>query len=159
MPRLGVRTNGQASGFALFGVGTSGELVINNSVGTSLKWANNSCIIDGSNVTFANQTFGNIFRLGGGGTISWSGTDTTGTPGAATINKPAGKSAIAAGASSVVITNSLVSASSRVMITPHARDATCKELIATPAAGSFTVSGSASATAALAFSWEVSNII
>lgn len=87
------------------------------------------------------------------------GTDSTGTPGAATINKPTGKSSIAIGAASVVITNSLVSTASRVIITPHARDTTCKELIAVPAAGSFTVSGTANATAALPFSWQVSNII
>lgn len=93
------------------------------------------------------------------GRIDQSGTDSSGTPGAATINKPTGKSAIAAGAPSVVITNSLVTAASSVIITPHARDTTCKELIAVPAAGSFTVSGTANATAALSFSWRVSNLI
>lgn len=89
------------------------------------------------------------------GRLDQSGTDSSGTPGAATINKPIGTSAIAAGASSVVITNSLVAAGDWVMITPHARDATCKELIAVCGAGTITVSGSAAATAALAFSWEV----
>lgn len=93
------------------------------------------------------------------GMLSQSGTDSTGTPGAATINKPTGKSAIAAGASNVVITNSLVTAASNIIITPHARDATCKELIVVPAAGSFTVSGTANATAALPFSWRVANHI
>lgn len=93
------------------------------------------------------------------GRLDQSGTDSSGTPGVATINKPTGKSAIAAGASSVVITNSLVTAASSVIITPHARDTTCKELIAVPAAGSFTVSGTANATAALSFSWRVSNLI
>jgi len=87
------------------------------------------------------------------------GTDSTGTPGAATINKPTGKSAIAAAAASVVITCSECTASSIVLITPHARDATCKELIAVPAAGSFTVSGSAAATATLPFSWKVQTIL
>lgn len=100
---------------------------------------------------------GNLNIIFGG--LNLYGTDSTGTPGAATINKPTGKSAIAAGASSVVITNSLVTAAKRVMITPHARDATCKELIVVPAAGSFTVSGSAAATATLPFSWEVSAIL
>lgn len=93
------------------------------------------------------------------GLISQSGTDSTGSPGAATINKPIGKSAIAATASSVVITNSLVATTSHIIITPHARDATCKELIAVPAAGSFTVSGTAAATAALPFSWEVKGLL
>lgn len=100
-----------------------------------------------------------LARVMASGRVDQAGTDSTGTPGNATINKPTGKSAIAVGAASVVITNSLVTASSRVHITPHARDATCKELIAVVAAGSFTVSGSANATAALPFSWEVSTIL
>lgn len=91
--------------------------------------------------------------------IAQPGTDSTGTPGNATINKATGKSSIALGAASVTITNSLCSAASRVMITPHARDATCVDLIAVPGAGSFVVSGAAAATADLPFSWEVSNII
>ena len=157
--RLGVRTGGQASGFALFGVGTNGALAINNSIGAQLVWGNNALTLDGSNQTFANSVTGNIFRVGGTGALSIRGTDTTGTPGAATIDKPSGKSAIAIGASSVVITNSLVTAASRVIITPHARDATCKELIAVPGAGIITVSGTANATAALPFSWEVSNLL
>lgn len=103
------------------------------------------------------------FKVGGVsngfGRIDQFGTDSSGSPGAATIDRPTGKSAIAAGTASVVITNSLVTAASRVLITPHARDATCKELIAVPAAGSFTVSGTAAALAALPFSWEVSNIL
>lgn len=93
------------------------------------------------------------------GRFDQSGTDSTGTPGTATINKPSGKSAIAIGAASVTITNSLVTTASRIHITPHARDATCKEIIAVPAAGSFTVSGSANATAALPFSWEVNSLL
>lgn len=87
------------------------------------------------------------------------GSDSTASPGAATINRPIGKSAIAAGAASVVITNSLVSTASHVIITPHARDATCKELVAELAAGSFTVSGTANATATLPFSWEVKGLL
>lgn len=89
------------------------------------------------------------------GRMDQAGTNSSGTPGAATIAKPIGTSAIAAGASSCVITNSLVAAGDWVMITPHARDSTCKELIAVTTANTITVSGSANATAALAFSWEV----
>lgn len=93
------------------------------------------------------------------GRLDQSGTDSTGTPGNATINKPTGKSAIAIGAASVTITCSLCAAASRVMITPHARDATCTDLIVVPGAGSFVVSGAAAATAAVPFSWEVSTIL
>jgi hypothetical protein len=100
-----------------------------------------------------------LARIDGNGQLLQWGTDSTGAPGAATINKPTGKSAIAVGASSVVITNSLVTANSVVLFSPHARDATCKELVVVAAAGSFTVSGSANATAALPFSWEVKGML
>lgn len=99
------------------------------------------------------------FMVDGVGRLQQYGTNSTASPGAATIDKPIGKSAVAAGAASVVITNALVSASSHVMITQHARDATCKELIAVPASGSFTVSGTGAATADLPFSWEVKAIL
>ena len=100
-----------------------------------------------------------LAKISGLGQLDQSGTDSSGSPGAAVINKPTGKSAIAIAAASVVITNSICAATSRVMITPQSRDATCKELIAVPGAGSFTVSGSAVATAAVVFSWEVSNLL
>jgi hypothetical protein len=134
----------------------------------SLRFGNNTSTYFGLRFSdgYAVSEFGYEFSVGATvylktrlGALDQWGTDSTGTPGAATINKPTGKSAIAIGASSVVITNSLVTAASRVIITQHARDATCKELIAVPAAGSFTVSGTANATAALPFSWQVSNIL
>lgn len=100
-----------------------------------------------------------LFRATSAGRVDQSGTDFSASPGAQTIDKPSGKAAIAIGASSVVITSNQVTAASRVMITPQSRDATCKELIAVPGAGSFTVSGSGVATAALVFSFEISNIL
>lgn len=139
---------------------TLGFLAVDDSLGAQMQFGTVRWVVDSSNVTLTDTaTFGNVFRVGLQGLVSQRGTDSTGTPGAATIDRPTGKSAIAAGASSVVITNSLVTAASRVLITPHARDATCKELIAVPAAGSFTVSGTANATATLPFSWEVSTIL
>lgn len=99
------------------------------------------------------------WQVGVVGNVFQYGTDSTASPGAATIHKPIGKSAIAVGASSVVITNSLVTAASHVIITPHARDATCKEVIAVPGAGTITVSGTANATAALPFSWELKGLL
>ena len=86
--------------------------------------------------------------------------DSSGTPGAATINRAAGKSAIALGASSVVITNSLVTATSLIFVTPQgatAADATLTSWRVNPGAGSFTVTGNANATAAWPFSWMVIN--
>ena len=93
------------------------------------------------------------------GRIDQSGTDSTATPGAATINKPIGKSSIAAGASSLVVTNSLATAAMHCIFSPHARDATCKELIAVCGAGTITFSGSAVATATIPLSWELKGIL
>jgi len=138
---------------------SNGRLAIDDSIGVTLRYSTVGATIDSSNITFSETgTFGTILKLGSTGLVTFAGTDSSGTPGAATINKPVGKSAIAAGASSVVITNSLVVAGSVVLITAHARDATCLDLIAVPTAGSFTVSGSAAATATLPFSWQVIRI-
>lgn len=84
------------------------------------------------------------------------GTDATGTPGAVTINQCNGRAAIAIGASSVVVTNSSVAANDTVLITALGRDATCVNLVVDAvAAGSFTVSGTANATAATSFMFTV----
>lgn len=137
-----------------------GFVSVDDSVGAQMRFGAIRWVLDNGSATLTDTAvLGNLVRFEQNGRQSHLGTDSTGTPGAATINRPTGKSAIAAGASSVVITNSLVTSASRVLITQHARDATCKELIAVPAAGSFTVSGTANATAALPFSWEISNII
>lgn len=91
-----------------------------------------------------------------GGKQVWQTTDSSGTPGAATINKASGRSAIAAAASSVVITNSVVSAASKVFISPLSRDTTgLLPTVTTRGAGSFTVTTSANCTSALSFDWIV----
>jgi hypothetical protein len=147
--------------------GVSWQIEAQPGTGT-LRFGNNTSTYFGLRFSdgYAVSEFGYEFSVGGTtylktrlGAVDQWGTDTSGSPGAQTINKPSGKSAIAAGASAVVITNSLVTAASRVMITPHARDATCKEIIAVPGSGIITVSGTANATAALPFSWQVSNIL
>lgn len=85
-------------------------------------------------------------------------TDASGTPGAATINKPMGKVAIAAGAASVVVTNSLVTADSHVEAVLQFGDATLTQILrVVPGAGSFTVTGNANATAATKVSFKVTN--
>jgi len=174
--------NGAASLFAVrtgiggteadnFRVIKRGIVIGNGASSIFLSTVEGSYILDTGNLRSASvQTTAYFYVTLGGvgyffvdrstfGRIDQYGTNSTGTPGPVTINRPIGKSAIAVGAASVVITNSLVSAASHVVITPHARDATCKELIAVPAAGSFTVSGSANATAALPFSWEVKGLL
>lgn len=85
-------------------------------------------------------------------------TDASGTPGNATVNATRGKVAIAAAASSVVVTNSKVNANSQILVTLEGADATLlyiKSVV--PAAGSFTVTGNAAATAATSLKFTVVN--
>jgi hypothetical protein len=108
----------------------------------------------GYEVSAAGTTF---LKTRSGALDQW-GTDTSGSPGNATINKPSGKSAIASGVSTVRITNSLVSTASRVMVTWHG-DHGAARWWAPPGAGFFDVVLSANATANTSFSWGVSNIL
>lgn len=80
----------------------------------------------------------------------------TATVGAVTINKPCGRVNIAAGASSVVVTNALVSPNSIVIAQLAAIDATLTYVKAVvPASGSFTITGNANATANCAVNFLV----
>ena len=63
----------------------------------------------------------------------------TATVGAVTINKAAGRVNIAAAGTSVVVTNSLVTANSHVMAVMSTADATGRVISVVPAAGSFTI--------------------
>jgi len=80
------------------------------------------------------------------------------TTGAVTANVVAGRAAIAAGASSVVITNSLVDANSKVfaVVAQAAADGTLlrvERILC--AAGSFTIYGTANATATTFIDWSI----
>lgn len=70
-----------------------------------------------------------------------------GTTGARTINKNAGSVNFAAAASSLVVTNSLVTANSIIIATVASNDAAMKSVQAVAAAGSFTLYANAAATA------------
>lgn len=80
------------------------------------------------------------------------------TTGAVTQNTLQGTAAIAAGASSVVVTNSLVDANSHVVakVAQAAADGTLLRVERVVcAAGSFTIYGTANATATTLIDWEV----
>ncbi len=82
--------------------------------------------------------------------------DSTASPGAAVLNTGCGKSAIAAGASSVVITNSLVATTSLVLVTMLGVDATgLLPRISNIGAGSFTLTTTGNCTGNLLFQWFV----
>lgn len=90
--------------------------------------------------------------------LSVVSTDSSGTPGNATINNLSGRAAFAAAASTVVITNSLVTAASKVFVSLGGSDATLTGPVrVTPAAGSFTVTGNAAATGTTVFDFLVVN--
>ena len=93
---------------------------------------------------YANGTAPNYFA----GDIRFNKTITsTGTTGAQTINKTAGSVNFAAAASSLVVTNSLVSTTSVIIATVATNDTTMKSVSAVAAAGSFTLYANAAATA------------
>jgi hypothetical protein len=81
------------------------------------------------------------------GAYGMDGTDESGTPGAATINQPAGRVAVAAAASTVVVTNAIVTVDSIIVPVVETIDATCTYARVTPAAGSFTITMEAACTA------------
>jgi hypothetical protein len=80
-----------------------------------------------------------------------------GTTGAQTINKTAGSVNFAAGATSLVVTNSLADTSSLIFITPQTNDATAKSFSVTRASGSFTITANAACTAETRVAFLVTN--
>jgi len=95
------------------------------------------------------STDASIWNLNGG-------KDSTGSPGAATLNGSSGRSAIAAGASSVAITNALVSSGSRVMAQLQTTDGTClyvKNVV--PGSGTFTINVNANCTGNTNVAWAL----
>ncbi len=103
---------------------------------------------------------GITYTVKSSGQVSQSGTDSSGSPGAATINKPSGVSAIAGGATTVTITNSLVTTTSRVMLTWYGDLGTqSKQPWVTRSSGSFTVNVGTAPAGAVSFGWEVSALL
>ena len=111
---------------------------------------------------------GNALISGGVGAIpAWGKIDynthftissvNTGTVGAVTINKSAGRVNIAAATPTLVVTNSLVTAASLVFCTIATADATATLKNVVSGAGSFTITMAANATATTAINFFVVN--
>ncbi len=84
--------------------------------------------------------------------------DDSATAGNRTVNRASGKNSFAIGASTVTITNSLVTANSRVNCCLEFIDGTLTQILTCiPGAGSFVVTANANAAAATKFSWTVIN--
>ncbi len=82
---------------------------------------------------------------------------TAGTTGAQTINHPSGQVNFAAAASTLVVTNSLVTTSSIVWVQVLGTDVTAKTATVTKSSGSFTITLNAAATAETAVEFIVFN--
>lgn len=84
-----------------------------------------------------------------------------GVAGDVTINQPTGKSAIANGAGSITLTNSLITAASFLQLTLITDDTGCTALSAVPGSGSAVINCNGAGTCATAtgcnFGWEVRN--
>lgn len=99
-----------------------------------------------------------MFRVNGSGQVFYSATNTAGgTTGAQTINKPSGTVNFAATASTLVVTNSLVSTSSIVTAVVRTADTTAYVKNVVPASGSFTITLGAAATAETSVGFVVYN--
>lgn len=81
----------------------------------------------------------------------------SGTTGARTINKPAGTVNFAAAATSLVVTNSTVNASSIILLMARTNDATCAVKNYVAGAGSFTINMTAACTAETSVGFLVTN--
>lgn len=83
--------------------------------------------------------------------------DISGTAGNGTASTARGRAAFAAAANSVVITSALVTATSSIFVQLNTVDTTLKSVSVVAAAGSFTITGNAAATAITAFDFHVIN--
>jgi len=100
-----------------------------------------------------------------GGTVSFPGSTilltrtvtAAGTTGAQTINKPVGSVNFAAGASAIAVTNSTVTATSLIFVSPQKNDATCAFKAVAPAAGSFVITMTNTCTAETPVAFWVTN--
>jgi hypothetical protein len=100
---------------------------------------------------------GNV-SLPTGGKLIVPAASSAGSPGNATINKPAGRSAIAAGNNTMTLTNSYINSSSMIFVVMEGSDATAKSIYAgSPGSGVVNISLDANCTSNVIFHWWVLN--
>lgn len=134
-------------GYRLDAFGTTGgvedrtKLVLNTTIAAAGP---------GLTVGYSAPTFAEFGKVSGGAG------DSTGTPGNATLNTQKGRSAIAAGAAAVTITNSRVTSSSIVTAVLQTSDGTLTQLLrVVPGSGSFVITGNANATGNVNVGWFI----
>lgn len=160
-------------GVQFTGTGTGTQGIYTSSYATPL-WVNNDAVrlgATGNTIkviakatagqtlnTFEAQDSANVLMGGFGptGELVFSRTVTApGTTGAVTINKPSGTVNIAAGGTTVIVTNSIVASTSFVHVALRTDDATATIKNCVPASGSFAINLTAAATAEVSISFVV----
>lgn len=119
-------------------------------------------VVDGG-VAFSSAVSAAIVQIASQNGSFQHSSDSSGAPGAASINKLSGRSALAAGtgAAGITITNSLVQAGDNIQITPMGApttgvpDSASGPISVLPGNGSFVVRTQANANAILVFAWRV----
>lgn len=115
----------------------------------------------GSSASYAkvsDNTGTEVLRIGISGKLTLSATNTAGgTTGNQTINKPSGSVNMAAGASTLTVTNSLVATTSVVLAVVQTADATALLKNVVPGSGSFVINLNANATAETKIGFVVFN--
>jgi hypothetical protein len=99
------------------------------------------------------------WKVTGIGKTHQIGSDSSGTPGNTTTNRPSGRSAIANGSTTCVITNTYVTATTTRIVLTWEGDHGAARWWVTPANGSFTVTLSSAAAADTNFTWEIKGIL
>jgi len=161
----GVSCENPTSSGLLFKAGTSyttyknlaaGDLGFYNSVAGNISILND--FSTGNISLAAGGSSTSHLTIGSTGDIRLPKTITAaGTTGARTINQTSGSVNFAAAATSLVVTNSLVTANSVIICTVGTNDTTLKSVAAVAAAGSFTMHANAAATAETRVNFIITN--
>lgn len=150
---INIATNGQ---FQINGLPVVNHNNASGFVGLNVGGPASSSRIGGSLVFLGDANLTSID--GSTGKASFNATNTAGgTTGAQTINKPSGTVNFAAGTATLVVTNSTVTTASLVFAVVRTADATALIKNVVPAAGSFTITLNANATAETSVGFVVFN--
>lgn len=145
------------SNFALQSNGSSTYLCGTGGVFLGANGAGHVEVISTAIRSAYNVTLGATGGYEFGGLFLTKTVTTGGTTGAQTINKPTGSVNFAAAATSLVVTNSLVTTSSIIMATVATNDSTMKSVQAVAGTGSFTLYANAAATAETRVNFLITN--